>query len=56
MLAKDDTKTIVLEGSKLVYVDERQTKSCTKINYRCKKGCPASATVRGFSKITNADM
>ena len=40
MLAKDDTKTIVLEGSKLVYVDERQTKSCTKINYRCKKGCP----------------
>ena len=40
MLAKEDTKTIVLEGAKLVYVDQRQTKSCTKINYRCKRGCP----------------
>ena len=40
MLAQEATKKIELEGSKLVYVDERETKSCKKINYRCKKGCP----------------
>ena len=53
MLAKDDTKTIVLEGSKLVYVDERQTKSCTKINYRCKKGCPVRYHLMLRFKVMN---